>query len=139
MVYGRLLTYFYAMLLVFSQQQVLLHPYQHKADWQQEAYQQLELGHNVTSQNASVSSYENSLDSLDSFVAQDSYDNKQAPGHGTSCAKCIALSGISSVISTHSFVFHVLPNQTQHSISAAQTFASAVIVPYQSRAPPAFA
>lgn len=136
MVYGRLLTYFYAMLLVFSQQLVLLHPYQHKADWQQEAYQQLEVGTSVQGQNAQIISYENSLDSL---VAQDSYDNKQAPGHGVSCAKCIALSGISSVISAHSYVFHVLPNQTQHSILAAQSFASAVNVPYQSRAPPAFA
>ena len=114
----------------------MLHPYQHKADWQQEAHQQLEVGHSVVSQNAQATDYESSLDNL---VAPDSYDNKQAPGHGVSCAKCIALSGISGVISSHNFVFHVLPNHTQHNIAATQTFASAVDVPYQSRAPPAFA
>lgn len=136
MVYGRLLTYFYAMLLVFSQQQVLLHPYQHKADWQQETHQQLEVGHIVASQHAQTSDEESSLESL---VTQDSYDNKQAPGHGASCAKCIALSGISSVIIAHSFVFHGLSHQTQHGTATAQAFASAADVPYQSRAPPAFA
>ncbi len=132
MVYGRLLTFFYAMLLVFSQQQVLLHPYQHKADWQLEFPQQT-LAQN---QNTEVSGYESNINGL---IPQDSYDNKQAPGHGVNCTQCIALSGISSVVGSHSFVFHVLSNQFQHSISAVQTFASAVDVPYQSRAPPAFA
>ena len=135
MVYARLLTYFYAMLLVFSQQQVLLHPYQHKADWQQEVYQQLQLGTSVQGQSAQISGDENTLDYV---VAQDSYDNKQTPGHAANCAKCIALSGISSAISAHSFVFHVLPDPTQHHITAAQSFATAVNAPYQSRAPPAF-
>lgn len=121
MIYGRLLTFFYALLLVFSQQQVLLHPYQHKADWLQEGYQQpLEQGqHNL--------------------ALQDSYDSKQAPGHGVNCAQCLALSGISSVISASSFVFHVLPHHTQHGILAEQSFAAAVDVPYQSPAPPTFA
>ncbi len=136
MVYDRLLTYFYAMLLVFSQQQVLLHPYQHKADWQQETYQLLTVGTIVPVQSTVLSDDEISLISL---VAEDSYDNKQAPGHGVSCAKCIALSGINSVISAHSFVFQILPNHTQHTILAVQSFVAAVNVQYQSRAPPAFA
>lgn len=136
MVYGRLLTYFYALLLVFSQQQVLLHPYQHKSDWQQVGYQQLVLGHNLYVQNALANDYENNLDN---FVAQDLYDNKQAPGHGANCTKCIALSGISSVITCHTFAIHFLPIQTQHHIAVEQSFTVAVNLPYQTRAPPAFA
>lgn len=136
MVYSRLLMYFYAMLLVFSQQQVLIHPYQHKADWQQEVYQHLDVGHSIASQGAQKSSDESSLASL---IAQDSYDSKQAPGHGANCATCLALSGISSVASSHYFVFRYLPNHNQYNIVAAQTFASAIDVPYQSRAPPPFA
>ena len=125
MLNARLLTYFYAMLLVFSQQLVLLHPYLHKADWQQVGYQQ----QIVEAQQLQVAA-------LGHFSPSDAYDNKQAPGHVDSCSICLVIAGMSSVIATYHVVFFVAPSQFLHAIGVVHSFFSPVVFQYQSRAPP---
>ena len=131
MFYGRLLTYFYAMLLVFSQQQVLLHPYLHQADWLTLApSSSLSIGLN-TVQAAQLSA-------LPQGVEADSYSDKQAPGHVPSCGQCLALAGFAGFIATQSFVFHAVHTQFVPSVLAVNPFTSTHYQAYQSRAPPRF-
>ena len=131
MFYGRLLTFFYAMLLVFSQQQVLLHPYLHQADWLTIApSSSLDAGSN-TAQAAQLSAWQH-------IVEADSYSDKQAPGHAPSCGQCLALAGIAGFLATQSLVFQATLSQFQPTVLAVNPFASTHYQPYQSRAPPCF-
>ncbi len=131
MFYGRLLTFFYAMLLVFSQQQVLLHPYVHQADWPALAQS------SNTSLNPNTAQAPQ-LSALPYVVEADSYSDKQAPNHAPSCGQCLALAGIAGFIATQSFVFHATLSQFQPTSLAVNSFASTHCQPYQSRAPPRF-
>ena len=131
MFYGRLLTFFYAMLLVFSQQQVLLHPYLHQADWLTIApSSSLDAGSN-TAQAAQLSAWQH-------VVEADSYSDKQAPGHVPSCGQCLALAGMAGYIAAQSFVFQPQLNQVQPTVLAVNPFASTHYQAYQARAPPRF-
>ncbi len=131
MFYGRLLTFFYAMLLVFSQQQVLLHPYVHQADWPALAQS------SNTSLNPNTAQAPQ-LSALPYVVEADSYSDKQAPGHAPSCGQCLALAGIAGFVGTKSFVFQPQLSQYEPTVLALKPFASTHYQAYQSRAPPRF-
>jgi hypothetical protein len=106
------LSLLFAFLLLFAQQQSLVHPLEHLA-------------------------LENLAGSQQKTSDQtQSPSEKQTLPHTDNCSKCDALAGIGSAVSSKSQIVHALSARFEFLSSAKQPIISAHFQPYHSRAPP---
>ena len=103
------LTLFFAVLLMFGQQQAMVHAYLHTADLQQK-----------------------------SSTQQSSSENKST-NHSEVCGKCVALANLGAAVSSQAHILNIASGQFELSTVLHQSVISARFFSYHSRAPPILA
>jgi hypothetical protein len=114
MIRRSILTLLFALLLIFGQQQSMVHAYVHSADWQQ------------GSSNKSASNDDDSSDS-------------KSTSHSQVCAKCVALANLGAAVGSQAHILNITTGQFQLSTSLHQSIISQRVLAYHSRAPPILA
>jgi hypothetical protein len=108
------LTLLFALLLMFGQQQSMVHAYVHSADWQQ------------GSSNQGSSNEDDSSDS-------------KSTSHSQVCAKCVALANLGAAVGSQAHILDIDSPHFQLSTSLNQSIISQCVLAYHSRAPPILA
>lgn len=103
------LTLFFAVLLVFGQQQAMVHAYVHTADLQQK-----------------------------SSSPQSSSEDKST-NHSEVCGKCVALANLGAAVGSQAYILDIASGQFELSTALHQSVISARFTSYRSRAPPILA
>lgn len=113
------LTLFFAVLLVFGQQQAMVHAYVHTADLQQK------------------SSHEQSSNQNSSSPQSSSED--KSTSHSEVCGKCVALANLGAAVGSQAHILDIASGQFELSTALNQSVISARFTSYRSRAPPILA
>ncbi|MDI1300009.1 DUF2946 family protein [Methylotenera sp.] len=108
------LTFFFAVLLVFGQQQAMVHAYVHTADFQQQS----------SNQQSST---------------QKSSSEDKSTNHSEVCGKCLSLAGLSAAIGSQAHILNIASGQFELSTVLHQSVISTRFFSYHSRAPPILA
>ena len=116
MIHRSFLSLLFAVLLMFGQQQAMVHGYVHTADWQ--------LGS------------ANSQSSSQTTTDKDKSSEDKSTGHSPVCAKCVALANLGAVVGSQAYLLDIGFGQFQLSTSLHQSIISQGILAYHSRAPP---
>ena len=110
------LTFLFAVLLVFGQQQAMVHAYVHTADWQK----------------ASSELYSSSQSSLNA----DKPSGDSSTSHSEVCGKCVVLANLCAAVGTQAHVLDIVSSQFHQSAILPQSIVSSRLLAYHSRAPP---
>jgi hypothetical protein len=113
------LTLFFAVLLMFGQQQAMVHAYVHMAELQQD------------------SSTEQSSDQQ--FSTQQSPSENKSSNHAELCGKCLSLAGLSAAIGSQAHILNIASGQFELSTALHQSVIATHFSSYHSRAPPILA
>ena len=108
------LTLFFAVLLVFGQQQAMVHAYVHTADLQQKSSNQQTYNQKSSSEDKSTN-------------------------HAEVCGKCLSLAGLSAAIGSQAHILNIASGQFELSTALHQSVVSTHFSFYHSRAPPILA
>ncbi|MDI1361573.1 hypothetical protein [Methylotenera sp.] len=108
------LTLFFAVLLVFGQQQAMVHAYVHTADLQQKTSNQQTLN-------------------------QKSSSEDKSSNHAEVCGKCLSLAGLTAAIGSQAHILNIASGQFELLTALHQSVISTRFSSYRSRAPPILA
>ena len=108
------LTLFFAVLLMFGQQQAMVHAYVHTADFQQKTLKE-------------------------QFSTQKSSSEDKSTNHSELCGKCLSLAGLAAAIGSQAHILNIASGQFELSTALIQPVVSAHFSSYHSRAPPILA
>ena len=108
------LTLFFAVLLIFGQQQAMVHAYVHTADLQQKTSNQ------QTSN-------------------QKSSSEDKSSNHAEVCGKCLSLAGLTAAIGSQAHILNIASGQFELLTALHQSVISTRFSSYRSRAPPILA
>ena len=108
------LTLFFAVLLMFGQQQAMVHAYVHTADLQQKSSNQQTYNQKSSSEDKSTN-------------------------HAEVCGKCLSLAGLSAAIGSQAHILNIASGQFELSTALHQSVVSTHFSSYHSRAPPILA
>lgn len=108
------LTLFFAVLLMFGQQQAMVHAYVHTADLQQKSSNQLSSSQQPSSEDKSTN-------------------------HSELCGKCLSLAGLAAAIGSQAHILNIASGQFELSTALPQSVVSSHFSSYHSRAPPTLA
>jgi hypothetical protein len=100
---------FFAVLLVFAQQEAMLHSYVHTADWQQKSSN------------------------------QQSSSGGKSTNHSEVCGKCVALANLGAAVGSQAHILSIASGQFELATALHQSVISARFSSYRSRAPPILA
>lgn len=110
------LTLFFAVLLVFGQQQAMVHAYVHTADLQQKSSNEQSSNQNSFSQRSS--------------------SEDKSTNHSEVCGKCAALANLGAAVGSQAYIFNIASGQFELSTALHQSVISVRFSSYRSRAPP---
>ncbi len=113
------LSLFFAVLLVFGQQQAMVHAYVHTADLQQKSSNQQSSTQNPSS-------------------PQSSSDDRSTT-HSEVCGKCVALANLGAAVGSQAHILDIASGQFELSTALHQSVISKRFSSYRSRAPPILA
>ncbi len=108
------LTLIFAVLLMFGQQQAMVHAYVHMADLQQKSSNQ-------------------------QSISQKSSSEDKSTNHSELCGKCLSLAGLAAAIGSQAHILNIASGQFELLTELPPSVISARCFSYRSRAPPILA
>ena len=103
------LTLFFAVLLMFGQQQAVMHSYVHTVDWQQKTSN------------------------------EDNSSENKSTNHSEVCVKCVALANLGAAVGSQAHILDIASGQFELSTNIHQSIIAQHVLAYHSRAPPILA